>query len=62
MDCIIHTFSILYMKDKSVRGILVRGVSAPLPREAKKIMKFDYKMVYSEVYLNKYVVSIAVMS
>jgi len=38
---------------------LVRGVNAPLPPEAKKISKFDYEMVHSEVYLNKYVVSIS---
>jgi len=43
---------------------LVRGVNAPLPPEAKKILaKFDYEMVHSEVYLNtKYVVSIAPFS
>jgi len=39
------------------------GVSIPpLPPEAKKILKFDYEMVHSEVYLNKYVVSIAPFS
>jgi len=38
------------------------GVNALLPPEAKKIFKFDYKMVHSEVYLNKYVVSIAPFS
>ena len=47
---------------KSVRRILVRGVSAPLPPEAKKILKFYYEMVHSEVYLDKYVVSIAPFS
>ena len=42
---------------------MVRGVTAPLPPEAKKIfLKFDYDMVHSEVYLNKYVVSIAPFS
>jgi len=38
------------------------GVNAPLPLEAKKIRKFDYGMVHSEVYLNKCVVSIAPFS
>ena len=34
-----------------------------MPPEAKKILgKFDYEMVHSEVYLNKYVVSIAPFS
>ena len=47
---------------KSVRRILVSGVSAPLPPEAKKILKFYYEMVHSEVYLDKYVVSIAPFS
>ena len=49
---------------RSVRGrILVRVVNAPLPPEAKKILKkFDYEMVHSEVYLNKHVVSIAPFS
>ena len=65
---------------RNVRRILVRGFSAPLPPEAKKIMtlsdslefigaivmffylKFDYEMVHFEVYLNKYVVSIAPFS
>ena len=47
---------------RNVRRILVRGVNAPLPPEAKKIRKFDYEMVHSGVYLNKYVVSIAPFS
>jgi len=47
---------------KGVRRILVRKVNAPLSPEAKKILKSDYKMVQSEVYLNKYVVSIAPFS
>jgi len=37
---------------RNVRRILVRGVNAPLPPEAKKFRKFD-EMVHSEVYLNK---------
>jgi len=36
-------------RSKNVRRILVRGVNAPLPPEAKKIRKFDYEMVHSEV-------------
>jgi len=40
-----------------------RGVNVPLPPEAKFFSrKFDYEMVHSEVYLNKYVVSIAPFS
>jgi len=47
----------------NVRWISVRGVNAPLPPEANKISrKFDYEMVHSEVYLNKYAVSIAPFS
>jgi len=41
---------------------LVRGVNAPLPPERRKLRKFDYEMVHCEVYLNKYVVSIAPFS
>ena len=43
--------------DKRVRRILVRGVNAALPPEAKKIGKCGYEMVHCKVYLNKYVVS-----
>jgi len=40
-----------------------RGVNVPLPPEAIFFSrKFDYEMVQSEVYLNKYVVSIAPFS
>jgi len=42
--------------------ILVRGINAPLPPEAKKIRKFDYEIMHSAVHLNKYVVSIAPFS
>jgi len=38
---------------RNVRRILVRGVNAPLPPEAKKILKIWLGMVHSEVYLNK---------
>jgi len=48
---------------RNVRRILIRGVNAPLPPEAKFFFgKFDYEMVHSEVYLDKYVVSIAPFS
>jgi len=46
----------------NVRRILVRGINAPLPPEAKKMLKIDYEVVHTEVYLNKYVVSIAPFS
>ena len=43
-----------------VRRILVRGANAPLPPEAKKILKIWLRNgAHSEVYLNKYVVKIA---
>jgi len=47
---------------KGVRGILVRGSMAPCRLRRRKFWKFDYQMVYSEVYLNKYVVNIAPFS
>ena len=50
------------MTARNVRRILVRGINAPLPPEAKKMLKIDYEMVHTEVYLNKYVVSIAPFS
>jgi len=37
---------------KNVHRILVRGVNAPLPPEAKKFRKFDHEMVHSEVLKN----------
>ena len=52
----------MYKMTRSVRRILVRGVNAHLPPEAKKFRKFDYEMVHSEVYLSKCVVSIAPFS
>ena len=44
---------------KGVRRILVRGSMPPCRLRRRK---FDYEMVHSEVYLNKYVVSIAPFS
>jgi len=38
------------------------GVNAPLCLKRRKFRKFDNEMVHSEVYLNKYVVSIAPFS
>jgi len=53
----------VYERDRNDRMILVRGVNAPLPPEAKKIVKIRLrKMVHSEVCVNKYVVSIAPFS
>ena len=46
---------------RNVGRILVRG-SMPVPPCRLRQRKFDYKMVHSEVYLNKYVVSIAPFS
>jgi len=50
------------MTARNVRRILVRGINAPLPPEAKKMLKIDYEMVHTEVYRNKYVVRIAPFS
>ena len=50
------------MTARNVRRISVRGINAPLPPEAKKMLKIDYEVVHTEVYLNKYVVSIAPFS
>ena len=49
-------------KRRTVRRILVRGVSAPCRLRRRKLWKSDYEMVHSGVYLNKYVVSIAPFS
>ena len=54
-DRLIH---LLHVNSRNVRRILVRGVDAPLPPETKKNWKFDYEMVHSGVYQNKYVVSV----
>ena len=45
-----------------VRRILVRESMPPCRLRRKKFRKFDYKVVPSEVYPNKYVVSIAPLS
>ena len=47
---------------KGVRRILVRGSLPPFRLKRRKSRKFDYEVVHSEVYLNKYVVSIAPFS
>ena len=57
---ILETNDIGSCANRNVRRILVRGVNAPLPPEAKIFGKFDYEMAHSEVYLN--VVSIAPFS
>ena len=48
--------------DRGVRRILVRGAMLPCRLRRRKFWKFDYEMVHSEVYLNNYVVSIALFS
>jgi len=45
-----------------VRRILVRGSMPPCRLKRRKFWKFDYEVVHAEVYLNKYVVSIAPFS
>ena len=47
---------------RNVRRILVRGSMPSCRLRRRKFRKFDYKMVHSEVYLNKYVVSKAPFS
>ena len=47
---------------RNVRRILVRGSMPPCRLRRRKFWKCDYEMVHSEVYLNKYVVSIAPFS
>jgi len=50
---------------RNVRRIVVRGVNTPLPPR-RFFWKFDHSglvhLVHSEIYLNKYVVSIAPFS
>jgi len=46
----------------SVRRILDRGPMPPCRLRRRTFWKFAYEMVHSEVYLNKYVVSIATFS
>ena len=43
---------------RNVRRILVRGSMPPCRLRRRKLGKFDYEMVHSEVYLNKYAVII----
>ena len=57
-----HPNSLARQLSRNVCRILVRGVNAPLPPEGKFFFKFYYEMVHSDVYLNKYVVSIAPFS
>ena len=47
---------------RNVRRILFRGPMPPWRLRRRKFWKFDYEMVHSEIYLNKYVVSIAPFS
>jgi len=47
---------------RNVRRILVRGSMPPCRLKRIFFGKFDYEMVHSEVYLDKYVVSIAPFS
>ena len=56
------SFIIIFGTLKSVRRILIRGSMSPCRLRRIKFGKFDYKIVHSEVYLNKYVVSIAPFS
>jgi len=44
---------------RNVRRILVRGSMPACRLRRRKLWKFDYEVVHSEVYLNNYVVSIA---
>ena len=49
----------IFGRGRNVRRILVRGLMPPCRLRRRK---FDYEMVHSEVYLSKYVVSIAPFS
>jgi len=49
-------------KPRNVRTILVRGSMPPCRLRRRKFTKFDYEMVHSGVYPNKYVVSIPPLS
>ena len=49
-------------RPRNVRRILVRGSMPPCCLRRRKFGKLDYKMVHSEEYLNKYVVSTALFS
>jgi len=48
--------------DRNVHRILVRGSMDPCHLRRRKLWKFHCEMVHAEVYLNKYVVSIAPFS
>ena len=52
----------LTTRHRNVRRILIGGSMPPCHLRRRKFRKFDYEMVHSEVYLNKYVVSIAPFS
>jgi len=60
--CVPDVLCLLTLPSQRVRRILVKGVNAPLPPKAKKVLKIWLRMVHSEVNLNKYVVSIAPFS
>jgi len=47
---------------RNIRRIFVRAAMLPCRLRRRKFGKFDYEMVHSEVYLNKYVVSITPFS
>ena len=47
---------------KGVRMILDRGSTPHCRLRRRKFWKFDYEMVHSEIYLNKYVVCVAPFS
>ena len=51
-----------WMGGRNVRRILVRGSMPPCRLRRRKFRKFDFEIVHSEVYLNKYVVCIAPFS
>jgi len=55
----VHGATLKWHIGRNVRGILVRGSMPPCRLKRRK---FDYEMVHSEVYLDKYVVSIAPFS
>jgi len=50
------------LRPRNVRRILVRGSMPPCRLRRRKFRKFDYEMVHSEVYMNKYVINIAPFS
>ena len=62
--CHWHTFCPCNSSNRviTIRRILARGSMPPCRLRGRKFWKFDYEMVRSEVYVNKYVVSIAPFS